>query len=72
METKLIRLPGVMERVGLGRSVIYKRMAEGTFPRSIPIGGRLIAWDSTEIDRWIQEQIDTAKSSQSSDVNCEL
>lgn len=62
METKLLRLPLVMKRVGLRRSVIYKRMAEGTFPKSIPIGGRLIAWDSSEIDRWIQEQIDAARS----------
>ena len=32
--TRLIRLPEVIRRDGLGRSTIYRKMDEGRFPRS--------------------------------------
>ena len=33
--TRLIRLPEVQHRVGLGRSTIYRWMAEGRFPKPV-------------------------------------
>lgn len=51
---RLIRLPEVMERVGLRRSAIYQRMREGSFPRSRSLGSRCAVWIETEIDDWIQ------------------
>lgn len=53
----LIRLPAVRARVGLCRSSIYARVADGTFPKPISLGARAIAWDSREIDRWISDRI---------------
>ena len=32
---RLIRLPEVKHRVGLGRSMIYRWMAEGKFPKPV-------------------------------------
>lgn len=52
---RLIRLPEVMERVGISRSAIYQRMAEGTFPRSRSLGSRCAVWIETEIEDWIEE-----------------
>ncbi len=34
LTSRHIRLPEVMKRVGISRSAIYERMAEGDFPRS--------------------------------------
>ena len=34
--TRLIRLPEVKHRVGLGRSTIYRWMAEGQVPQTSP------------------------------------
>lgn len=50
---RLIRLPEVMRRVGLSRSSIYKRMAEGTFPHSRSLGPKCAVWVELEIDAWI-------------------
>jgi len=58
--TRLLRLPEVINIVGLCRATIYNRMRDGTFPKAIPIGGRLVAWPSTDIDKWIDEQITAA------------
>ena len=50
---RLLRLPDVRQRVGLSTSEIYRRMAGGTFPASVPIGNRICAWYEREIDAWI-------------------
>lgn len=50
---RLIRLPEVMARVGLSRSAIYKRMSEGTFPRSRSLSAKCAVWIEAEIDDWI-------------------
>ena len=50
---RLIRLPEVMMRVGLGRSTIYRKMEEGRFPRSRSISPKCAVWIEAEIDEWI-------------------
>jgi prophage regulatory protein len=50
---RLIRLPEVMARVGLKRSSIYHRMAEGRFPKGRSLGPRCVVWVEMEIDAWI-------------------
>ncbi len=47
---RMIRLPEVMLKTGLGRSSIYKKMSEGTFPKCHKIGERAVAWFEHEID----------------------
>jgi prophage regulatory protein len=55
--TRLIRLPEVQHRVGLGRSTIYRWMAEGKFPKPVQLGGYSVAWAENEIDRWVADRI---------------
>lgn len=50
---RLIRLPEVMDRVGMKRSAIYQRMREGRFPRSRSLGSRCAVWIESEIEDWI-------------------
>lgn len=50
---KLIRLPAVMEKVGLQKSAIYDLMKIGKFPRQKIIGSHAVAWVESEIDAWI-------------------
>lgn len=51
--SRLIRLKEVQHRVGLGRSTIYRWMAEGRFPSPVPLGGHAVAWSEADIDDWI-------------------
>lgn len=57
MATVILRLPSVKVRTGLSRSTIYLRMAEGNFPRPVPLGGRAIGWIESEVDEWIDKQV---------------
>lgn len=49
---KFLRLPAVIERVGLKRTTIYERMKAGTFPSPVQIGARAVAWKESEIADW--------------------
>ncbi len=54
---RLLRLPSVLDRTGMRRSLLYEEMAEGRFPASVKLSGRAVAWPSDEIDAWIAERI---------------
>jgi prophage regulatory protein len=58
---RLLRLPQVMTATGKGRSGIYADMIAGTFPKSIRIGRRAVAWVSSEIDSWIAECVTASR-----------
>lgn len=57
---RFIRLGEVQSLVGLGRSAIYAAIKAGTFPSPYAIGVRARAWDSTEIERWMESCISAA------------
>jgi len=53
----LLRLPAVKARVGLCRSSIYARIADGNFPAPVSLGARAVAWPEHLISKWIAERI---------------
>ena len=61
LQHKLLRLPEVKESTGLSKSSIYARISEGTFPKQIPLGPRLVVWVESDIQNWIAEQVSAAR-----------
>ena len=67
-QKRLIRLPEVLSRTGYGRTTIYRKMEDGSFPRSVKLGGppidpnvfdsRAIAWIEDEVEQWIESRIE--------------
>lgn len=53
----LMRLKQVCAKTGIARSTIYKMMAEGTFPKSIKVTAKSVAFPSNQIDQWIAARI---------------
>ena len=47
-----LRIGVVMRLTGLGRSTIYRLMAEDEFPQPVRLTRRLIAWRRADVDRW--------------------
>lgn len=52
-----LRLPAVIERVGLKKTTIYQYIKEGSFPAPIQLGGRAVAWVEEEITKWQKDRI---------------
>ncbi|HGS5146677.1 helix-turn-helix transcriptional regulator [Vibrio diabolicus] len=54
---RLIRLKEVIEKTGLSRAYVYKLMAAGSFPKSVSLGYRCVAWVESEVEDWVLERI---------------
>ena len=71
-QKRFIRLPEVLSRTGYGRATIYRKMKDGSFPRSVKLGGpledsnafdcRAIAWIEDEVEQWIDSRIEERDS----------
>ncbi|MEZ8370552.1 AlpA family transcriptional regulator [Vibrio splendidus] len=54
---RFLRLKDVIAATGLSRSTIYKFMDEEVFPKTIPLGGRAVAWLDSEIEEWMEQRL---------------
>ena len=52
---RIIRLKTVLDRTGLSRSTIYRKIAEGTFPPQVKISVHGAGWYESAINRWIAD-----------------
>jgi len=55
---KILRLAQVMDSTGLGRSTIYKYIAERKFPIPLQLSERCVGWLESEVQQWIQSRLD--------------
>jgi prophage regulatory protein len=53
---ELLRLPAVIQRVGLRKTTIYEKMRRAEFPKPVAIGVRARAWRASDINNWIAER----------------
>ena len=56
------RLPIVIQATGLGRSTIYRLVADGAFPPPVHLGPRAVAWRWSDLDRWSESRRVEARS----------
>jgi prophage regulatory protein len=47
-----LRMPTVMRLTGLGRSTIYRLIADRKFPSPVRLGPRAVAWRRSDLDEW--------------------
>lgn len=53
VNSKVLRLPAVMQKTGLARATIYAHVARGGFPAPIKLGARASGWLEAEVDAWL-------------------
>ncbi|WP_373272665.1 AlpA family transcriptional regulator [Vibrio parahaemolyticus] len=56
---RFIKLKEVMHKTALSRSAVYRKMNEGTFPKSISTGDRSVVWKESEIEEWMTECLES-------------
>jgi prophage regulatory protein len=67
--TTIARLPDVKSRTGLSKTGIYRLIAQGQFPRAVPLGPRTVGWLAEDVDQWIASRVAARDSSHR---RCEL
>lgn len=54
---RILRLKSVLERTGLTRSTLYRKMQLGTFPKQLRISVRCAGWRETDIEAWLRNPV---------------
>lgn len=57
MTNRILRLRTVLDRTGLSRSTLYRKINEGTFPRQLRISVNGAGWRGAEVDRWVADPV---------------
>ena len=47
-----LRLPAVLKTTGLGRSTVYRMVAEHTFPAPVKLSKRAVGWNQDAVRQW--------------------
>ena len=62
MTKRVLRLPEVIERTGISRSLIYRLIKEGNFPKQIHTSKRTSSWIESEVNEWLDSRIAESRS----------
>ncbi|MDR2875424.1 MAG: AlpA family phage regulatory protein [Methylobacillus sp.] len=54
---RLLKLPEVLIVTGLKKSAVYSKLKDGTFPQSIQLGTRCVAWPSQDVAAWVDAAV---------------
>ena len=52
---KILRMRTVLERTGLSRATIYRKMRDGTFPNQLRISEHCRGWRESAVNRWMND-----------------
>ena len=55
--SRFLRLPEVLNLVGVTRSTLYRWMDAGTFPKQISVGGNTVVWVESAVTAWMEYQM---------------
>ncbi|HEX7695381.1 MAG TPA: AlpA family phage regulatory protein [Sphingomonas sp.] len=61
---RFLRLNAVLDRTGLSRSTIYRKIQRGEFPRQVAISARCSGWRESAIVAWQRNPIYFSKEDQ--------
>ena len=54
---RFLRLPEVLQITGMGKTFIYDRMRDGTFPKQIQLGSCTVVWNEQEVTKWMEDRM---------------
>lgn len=52
---RILRIRAVLERTGLSRSTLYRKIQLGRFPRQIAISERCAGWRESAVKAWAED-----------------
>ena len=51
---RILRLPTVLNRTGLSRTTLYRKIGQGSFPKQVKISTRCAGWRESAIAEWLK------------------
>ncbi len=66
MATSILRLPVRQSpHRSFPQHVFILRVAQGTFPKPVSLGGRAVGWIEAEVQRWLEQRIEASRKAAS-------
>jgi len=50
---RILRIDAVLERPGLTRSTLYRKIGRGTFPPQVKLSERCAGWRESAVNEWM-------------------
>ena len=54
---RILRINTVLDRTGLSRATLSRKINDGTFPRQIKLSTRCAGWRESAINSWLRNPI---------------
>ncbi|MFM9852520.1 MAG: helix-turn-helix transcriptional regulator [Sphingomonadaceae bacterium] len=54
---RIVRIKTVLNRTGLSRSTLYRKIQDGTFPRQLKINVHSAGWSEAAINAWVANPV---------------
>lgn len=54
---RILRINAVLDRTGLSRATLYRKIADGSFPKQIKLSTRCAGWRESAINAWLRNPI---------------
>ena len=51
---RILRINTVLDRTGLSRSTLYRKIQQGTFPKQMVISTRCTGWRASAVTEWMK------------------
>ena len=51
---RILRINAVLERTGLTRSTLYRKIERGTLPQQVKLSERCAGWRESAVNAWMQ------------------
>lgn len=51
---RILRLKAVLDRTGLSRSTLYRKIQNGSFPKQVQISTRCAGWRESAVIAWMR------------------
>lgn len=55
---RYLRIADVLEKTGLSRRTIYRKMDNGTFPKSVKLSDSAVGWPEEQVSAWLENPED--------------
>jgi prophage regulatory protein len=56
-QVRFLRLKAVVQRSGLSRATLYRKIADGTFPTQVHLGARAVGWRAEDLEDWCRDPV---------------
>ena len=61
-QLKIYRKKELCQLLGISSATLYRRIKEGTFPRSIKVSDNIVGWLAVDLEDWFDNLVESQRA----------